>query len=118
MSSVASKKKTSRKMRRFPRHQLDVRLLVHVFRAGVSSTFWGRSNMLGKEGIGATISGDLEISEVVGLEFSVPLSAQPVKLRAVVRYRNGFQYGFEFLAVDTQQRDAIQRACDILPLAP
>jgi hypothetical protein len=38
-------------------------------------------------------------------------------LEPIVRYRNGCQYGFEFLAVDTEQRDAIQRACDILPLA-
>jgi hypothetical protein len=33
-----------------------------------------------------------------------------------VRYKNGFQYGFEFLAVDTMQRIAIERACEILPL--
>jgi len=103
-------------MRRFPRYQLDVRMHVHVFREGVSTTIWGRSTMLGKEGIGGTITGDLESGEVVGLEFVLPLCSQPVKLRAIVRYRNGFQYGFEFLAVDTQQRDAIQRACDILPM--
>ena len=103
-------------MRRFPRHQLDVRILVHVFRAGVSSTFWGRSNMFGMEGLGGTISGEVEVGEVVGLEFSVPLTSQPVKLRAIVRYRNGFQYGFEFLAIDSHQREALQRACDLLPL--
>lgn len=104
-------------MRRFPRHQLDVRMLVHVFRAGVSSTIWGRSTMMGPEGIGGTITGDLEIGEVVGLEFSLPLSPHPIKLRAIVRYKNGFQHGFEFLAIDTMQREAIQRACDILPLS-
>jgi PilZ domain len=92
-------------------------MLVHIFREGVNSTIWGRSTMLGKEGVGGTLTGDLELGEVVGLEFSVPLCAQAVKLRAIVRYRNGYQYGFEFLAIDTQQRDAIQRACDILPLA-
>jgi hypothetical protein len=49
------------------------------------------------------------------LEFTVPLSPHPVKLRGIVRYKNGFQYGFEFLAVDGKQRQAIQRAIDILP---
>jgi hypothetical protein len=71
--------------------------------------------MLGQEGIGATLTGDLERGEVVGLEYTVPLSSQPIKLRAIVRYKNGFQYGFEFLAVDAQQRKALQRALEILP---
>ncbi len=113
MSSEA--KKSSGKMRRFPRFELDVRMLVHVFRDGVSTTIWGRSTMIGQEGMGGTLTGDLQLGEVVGLEFSVPLSSHPIKLRAIVRYKNGFQYGFEFLAVDAQQRQAIQRACDILP---
>ena len=110
-------KKSSRQMRRFPRYELDVRMLVHIFREGASSTFWGRSTMIGQEGMGGTLTGDLQLGEVVGLEFSVPLSSNPVKLRAIVRYKNGFQYGFEFLAVDAHQRQAIQRACDILPAA-
>ncbi|HEY1262951.1 MAG TPA: PilZ domain-containing protein [Terriglobales bacterium] len=109
--------KTSRRMRRFPRFQLDVRVLVYVFRKGVNHTIWGRSAMLGQEGIGCTLTGELEVGEVVGLEFPVPLSSNPVKLRAIVRYKNGFQYGFEFLAVDPVQRQAMQRACDILPLS-
>jgi hypothetical protein len=108
-------KKSSRKNRRFPRFELDVRMLVHVFRDGVNTTVWGRSTMLGQEGMGGTLTGDLQLGEVVGLEFTVPLSSSPVKLRAIVRYKNGFQYGFEFLAVDAHQRQAIQRACDILP---
>jgi hypothetical protein len=72
--------------------------------------------MLGQEGIGGTLTGDLDIGEVVGLEFPVPLSPHPVKLRAIVRYKNGFQYGFEFLAVDSAQRQSLLRACEILPL--
>jgi len=91
-------------------------VLVHTFREGVSTTIWGRTNMLGQEGIGGTLTGELETGEVVALEFHVPLSSQPVKLRAIVRYKNGFQYGFEFLTVDSVQRNAIHRACEILPL--
>ena len=113
--STAPGKKTSRSMRQYPRFQLDVRMLVHLFRDGNTSTVWGRSTCLGQEGIGATLAGEMEIGEVVGLEFNVPLSPHPIKLRAIVRFKNGFQYGFEFLAVDGNQRQAIQRALDILP---
>jgi len=72
--------------------------------------------MVGQEGIGGTLTGELQIGEVVGLEFPLPLSPQALKLRAIVRYKNGFQYGFEFLAVDAAQRQSLQRACEILPL--
>jgi len=116
MTSGSAPQRSSRSRRRFPRHQLDVRMLVHIFREGVSSTIWGRSNMLGQEGIGGTLTGDLEVGEVVGLEFPVPLCPHPIKLRGIVRFKNGFQYGFEFLAVDAMQRQSLQRACEILPL--
>jgi hypothetical protein len=115
-SMNSSAPKSSRCKRRYPRYSLDVRMLVHIFRAGVTTTIWGRSTMIGKEGIGGTLTGDLEMGEVVGLEFTVPLFQHPVKLRAIVRYKNGFQYGFEFLAVDAMQQQAIERACEILPL--
>ncbi|HKN33119.1 MAG TPA: PilZ domain-containing protein [Terriglobales bacterium] len=110
-------KRSSRSMRRFPRYQLDVRIVVHVFRAGVNSTVWGRSTMIGQEGIGGTLTGGLELGEVVGLEFTLPLSRQPTKLRAIVRYKDGFQYGLEFLAMDAAQKEALRRACSILPLS-
>ena len=115
MNETESGKKSSRSNRQFPRFELDVRMLVHVFREGKSTSMWGRSTMIGIEGIGATLTGELEVGEVVGLEFSVPLCPQAVKLRGSVRYKNGFQYGFEFLAIDAAQRQAIQRAIDILP---
>jgi hypothetical protein len=115
LSGTAPGKKSSRSMRQYPRFQLDVRMLVHLFREGNTVTFWGRSTSLGQEGIGATLTGEMQIGDVVALEFTVPLSPHPIKLRAIVRYKNGFQYGFEFLAMDANQRQAIQRAMDILP---
>src|SRR5206468_7994812 len=63
---------------------------------------------------GATLTGDLEPGEVVSMEFSLPLTAYPLKLRAVVRHRRGLHYGFEFLTVIQAQRTAIQRVCQVL----
>jgi hypothetical protein len=39
--------------------------------------------------MGATLTGDLEKGEVVSLEFPLPLSPYPVRVRAIVRYREG-----------------------------
>lgn len=100
--------------RRFPRYPVDIRLSVQVFRSGETTSFWGRSNELGEDGVGGTLTGELEPGEVVSMELSLPLAAQPMKLRALVRYRTGLRHGFEFLALTGQQRDMLRRVCDML----
>src|ERR1700758_5320988 len=113
-SSAPGRKKTASYTRRYPRHPMDVRMNVQVFRAGQVIYLWGRSTELGQDGIGGTLTGDLEPGEVVSMEFQLPLSAQPLKLRAIVRYRQGLHYGFEFLTVSEDQHSAIQRVCQML----
>jgi hypothetical protein len=87
---------------------------VQIFRAGATTSLWGRSNELGEDGVGGTVTGELEVGEVVSLELSLPLAACPLKLRALVRYRIGLRHGFEFLAINEQQRDVLRRVCEML----
>jgi hypothetical protein len=112
--SAPSRKKTAPYTRRYPRHGMDVRINVQVFRAGSVSYLWGRSTELGLDGIGATLTGDLEPGEVVSMEFPLPLSPYPLKLRAIVRYRIGLHYGFEFLTPTPEQRISLERVCQML----
>lgn len=102
------------KSRRFPRYPLDIRLVVHVFRSGATISLWGRSSELGEDGIGGTVTGELQLGEVVSMELSLPLSAYPMKLRALVRYRTGLRHGFEFLAMTPEQHEIIRRVCEML----
>ncbi len=107
----------SRPQRRFPRYQLDIKLSVQVFRLGESVSLWGRSNELGEDGIGGTLTGMLEIDEVVAMELVLPMAPHPIRFRALVRYRDGLRHGFEFLALTAQQREEIRRACALLAAA-
>jgi hypothetical protein len=100
--------------RRYPRFAIDVRLQVRMFQAGEFRTCWGRSTELGQDGIGATLTGDLETGEIVSLEIPLPLTPYPLKVRAIVRYRQGLRYGFEFLTLGDAQRDIIRRVCEVL----
>jgi hypothetical protein len=100
--------------RRFPRFALDVRLQVRMFQDGEFQACWGRSTELGQDGIGATLTGNLETGEIVTLEIPLPLTPYPIKVRAIVRYRQGLRYGFEFLTLNDVQRDTIRRVCDYL----
>ncbi len=100
--------------RRFPRFVLDVRLQVKMFQAGEFRACWGRSTEMGQDGIGATLTGSLETGEIVTLEIPLPLAPYPIKVRAIVRYRQGLRYGFEFLTLNEGQRDTIHRVCEYL----
>jgi hypothetical protein len=91
-----------------------MRIAVQVFRAGETTALWGRANEVGEDGVGGTMTGELEPGEVVSMELSLPLAAYPLKLRALVRYRIGLRHGFEFLAINEQQRDVLQRVCEML----
>jgi len=100
--------------RRFPRFAIDVRLQVKMFQAGEFRACWGRSTEMGQDGIGATLTGSLEPGEIVTLDIPLPLTPYPIKVRAIVRYRQGLRYGFEFLTLNDGQRDTIRRVCEYL----
>ena len=100
--------------RRFPRYAIDARIQVRMFQAGEFRDCWGRSTELGQDGIGATLTGELETGEIVSLEIPLPLSPYPLKVRGIVRYRQGLRYGFEFLTLEETQRDTLRRVCEML----
>ena len=106
--------KANRAQRRFSRSRFDVRIQVAIFREGLTSTCWGRTSELSLDGIGATLSGELRVGEVVSLEFPIPLPPHIIKVRAVVRYSDGLRCGFEFLVVTNEQRLLLREVCVVL----
>jgi hypothetical protein len=99
--------------RAFPRFLLDIRIVIRG-----NEVLHGRTKDLGEGGVGATIPGSIEIGEIVAVEFQLPLHPEPLRMKAEVRYRQGFQYGFRFLHATEQERALIRRATRDLPVAP
>lgn len=106
--------KGTRQQRRFSRYRFDVRIQISVFRDGQTATLWGRTNELGQDGIGATLSGELQPGEVVSMEFPIPLQPNIINLRAVARYSDGLRCGFEFLVVTEEQKQMLRQVCVVL----
>jgi hypothetical protein len=100
--------------RRFLRYPIDVRIVVHVHRATGVTSFWGRTSELGEDGLGATLTGEIERGEAVTIEFALPLAAYPLKFRALVRYRTGLRHGLEFLTLTEEQHQSVERVCRLL----
>lgn len=99
--------------RRFARYPADVRVSIQVFRTSGTTALWGRSTELGEDGVGATLTGEVEPGEVVSMELVLPVSGAPLKIRALTRYRTGLRHGFEFLALNAEQRELLHRACEV-----
>jgi hypothetical protein len=110
--------RAKRRLRRFSRYRFDSRIQLSVFRDGLTSTCWGRTSELGQDGIGATLSAELQAGEVVSLEFPIPLPPHLMKVRAVVRYSEGLRCGFEFLVVTDEQKMLLRQLCVVLANAP
>jgi c-di-GMP-binding flagellar brake protein YcgR len=72
--------------------------------------FFGRTQSLSEGGMGAYLTEELP----PGVELSVEIEAghhEMLHLKAVVRHRNGFLHGMEFLATTTAQREALRWLC-------
>ena len=68
----------------------------------------GHCQDLSEAGIGILLAAELNGGEVIGLSFTLPGLDQPWQFRAVVRYRRGYHYGFEFLSLTGEQQDSLK----------
>ncbi len=99
-------------MRRRPRYNTDVRAQVTTHQEGRSLSIYGRCTAVSEFGFGATLAGELETSARVKAELMLFGHAEPpLQASAVVRYRNGFRHGFEFIELAQELRQRIRELC-------
>ena len=93
------------KLRRYKRFLLDARIAVS--RVGQRYPLYGRTLGISEAGISALLAAELGVGESVHLEFALPKASKRLDVRAVIRNRTGARYGFEFLSLSEEQREAI-----------
>jgi hypothetical protein len=96
--------------RRHPRFKLDVDICVYPRNASVIR---GHTVDISEAGISAMLRVEVAMGEVVRLEFEVPLG--PVEVHAVVRQRNAFRYGLQFVEASSALQ-IIGRTCSQLAM--
>jgi hypothetical protein len=99
-----AKKHTDRRRRRHPRFRADFRAVVSYLLGNQYHKIEGHCRDLSEAGIGILLATEMNVGEVVGLSFSLPGSPVDWEVRAVVRYRRVYQYGFEFLSLTEEQQ--------------
>jgi len=91
--------------RRHLRFKFEVDISIHSRTGG---RLMGYTVDISESGIAAMLTLEVPLGEILELEFVLPFG--PVIVRAIVRERNAFRYGFEF--VDSAAvLDVIRRTC-------
>ena len=91
--------------RRHPRFKIEVDIKINSKTCG---TLKGHTVDISESGISAMLRIEVPLGEVVELDFYLPLG--PVKIYAVVRQRNAFRYGFQFVE-SSAAHEIIQSTC-------
>ena len=94
--------------RRHPRFKMEVDVRVYPRNASVVR---GNTVDISESGVSAMLLAELNVGEVIRLEFALP--AGEVAVHALVRHRIAFRYGLQFLDSTTSQ-DIIGRTCSQL----
>jgi len=93
----------ARQHSRFKLH-VDVKIYSRI-----SSVLTGRTLDISEAGLAAMLQIEVPLDQVVRLEFKLPLGG--VSIRALVRQRNAFRYGFQFVEPDSDAQELINRFC-------
>jgi len=91
--------------RRYPRFKIEVDIRINSSTCGVLK---GHTVDISESGIAAMLIIEPPLGEVVELNFTLPFGT--VTIHAMVRQKNAFRYGFEFVDSDSAL-DAIRRTC-------
>ena len=97
--------------RRYPRHRADFPLRASALREDGYLDIQGRCSDIGQGGMGTVLTAEVPQGEVLSLEFALPSTSQPLAVRAIVRYRQGFVHGLEFLGLSQEQQATIEGFC-------
>ncbi len=101
--------------RRFERFEVEARVKVSVTRKGEKVLFTGTAHDISVGGMALFLGGDLNIGETITVTFALIFSTQLV-IQGVVRSRDRFEYGIEFLSPSKAQQEEIIRNCRALSL--
>lgn len=96
-----------RRRRRHSRYRADFRVIVNHLLGNDYQKLEGHCRDLSEAGIGILVAAELNTGEVAGFSFILPGSELLWEVRAVVRYRRGYHYGFEFLSLTGDQQAAL-----------
>jgi hypothetical protein len=106
-----------RRQRRYPRYRADFGVVATLFSGNQYQKLEAHCKDLSEAGIGVLLAAEVPMGEVVSLNFCLPGSSESWEIKAVLRHRRGFHYGFEFLSLAPERNAILQKYVLGLPRA-
>jgi c-di-GMP-binding flagellar brake protein YcgR len=97
--------------RRGDRQEVDFRIRLLYSINGVQESVHGRGSDLSEGGMSVYAAAEVNEGVHVHVEFTLPYSRNMLLVEAVVRNKQGYRYGLEFLTLSASQREEITRLC-------
>ncbi len=98
--------------RRATRYRLDLRAKIVYRRNGLNQSAIARGQDVSEGGMAMFVPIEFHKEDTLEVEFTLPQSRLPLRVQAVVRNRDGHQYGIEFLNLTETQKQEIIRMCE------
>ena len=106
---------TEKGKRRWERFKVEIRVKVTSSRNGNEVVTSGMAHDVSEGGMALFLAGDLGIGEAVTIDFAMPYSQRRV-MRGVIRNRDRYEYGIQFVNPTLEDREDIIRNCRALAL--
>jgi PilZ domain-containing protein len=101
--------------RRFQRHVFTASVEVRRKPPHDNGPIPGLTMEISESGFSTMLGNELMVGERVITVFALPTAGR-LTIEAVVRNKNLFRYGFEFVDLNDAMRQAIKDACESLPV--
>ena len=102
--------------RRWERHSIVIGVNVTLSLDGQRLSFRGEASDISPGGMRLFLTRELPFGASLMLEFLIPYSTLEFNVRGVVRNRDGFTHGVEFLNPTPHQERMIERTCKVFRL--
>lgn len=106
----------SEEERRWERQSVVIPVNVTIFLDGQRSSFRGQASDISRGGMRLFLTRELPFGTSLTLEFLIPYQTAEFIIRGVVRNRDGFTHGVEFLNLTPHQQQMLERTCKIFKL--
>jgi c-di-GMP-binding flagellar brake protein YcgR len=97
--------------RRGDRQNVDFRIRLLYLKDGAQESVHGRGSDLSEGGMAVYAAAEVSEGMHVHVEFTLPYSRRILWIEAVVRNKQGYRYGLEFLTLSSSQREEIKKLC-------
>lgn len=106
-----------RRHRRYPRYRCEFAVVMTLLSGNQYQKLDAHCKDLSEAGIGVLLASEVPIGEVVSLNFCLPGLTEAWDVRAVLRHRRGFHYGFEYLSLAQERSAFLKKYVEGLPRA-